>query len=110
MGSRLVGDFKEDGKVKQRRDPENHVENQRAKKFRKYYLPVTYRDTRQWLNHAESHRRRETSRKAVDHTSDPEATPRVHVRSFPSLRMTASESSRSTGKRAALHWTLSVGH
>src|SRR6266481_8412261 len=53
MGSRLVGDLKEDGKVKQRRDPENHVENQRAKKFRKYYLPVTYRDSRQWLNRAE---------------------------------------------------------
>src|SRR5438876_495480 len=97
MGSRLVGDFKEDGKVKQRRDPENHVENQRAKKFRKYYLPVTYRDSRQWLNRAE-----------LKFFS--KQTHRVHVRSFPSLRMTASESSRSTGKRAALHWTLSVGH
>src|SRR6266436_2899087 len=53
MRSRLVRHFKEDGKVKQCRDPKNYVENQRAKKFRKYYLPVTYRDSRQWLNRAE---------------------------------------------------------
>src|SRR6266567_1576443 len=53
MRSRLVRDLKEDGKVKQRRDPENHVEDQRAEKFRKYYLPITYRDSCQWLNRAE---------------------------------------------------------
>src|SRR6266436_7687916 len=53
MRSRLVRDLKEDGKVKERRDPEDYVEDQRAKKFCKYYLPVTYWDSRQWLNRAE---------------------------------------------------------
>src|SRR5262245_61055134 len=34
MRSRLIRHLEKDGKVKQGRDPENYVENQRAKKFR----------------------------------------------------------------------------
>src|SRR5437763_276066 len=91
MGSRLVGDLKEDGKVKQRRDPENHVENQRAKKFRKYYLPVTHRDSRQWLNRAElkffskqTHRenvRRESGLFASNRLHESSSRPSIQVRS-----------------------------
>src|SRR6266545_4283713 len=45
MRSRLIRDLEKDGKVKQRRDPENYVEDQRAEKFREYYLPVAYWDS-----------------------------------------------------------------
>ena len=53
MCSRLVRDREKDSKIKQRRDPKNYVEHQRAKKFRQYYLPVSHRSSGQRLNRAE---------------------------------------------------------
>src|SRR4029077_9265851 len=53
MRSRLVCYFRENPKVNQRRDPEDQVKHKSAKEFRKYYLPVAYRRSRERLDRAE---------------------------------------------------------
>src|SRR6266508_6310781 len=53
MRGRLIRDLEKDGEIKQCRDPENYVEDQRAKEFCQYYLPVAHRDSCQWFNRAE---------------------------------------------------------
>src|ERR1700741_2227774 len=53
MRRRLIRDFEKDGEVEQCRDPENYVEDQRAKEFCQYYLPVAHRGSRQRFNRAD---------------------------------------------------------
>jgi hypothetical protein len=53
MRSRLIRYLEKNDKVKQRRDPENYVEDQRAEEFCEYYLPVAHRDSCQWFDRAE---------------------------------------------------------
>src|SRR5690349_7966116 len=52
MRSWLIGDFEKDCKVKQRRDPQNDVEDQRTEEFREHYLPVTHWHSGQRFNRA----------------------------------------------------------
>src|SRR4029077_3842081 len=45
--------FRENPKINERRDPEDQVKHKGAKEFRKYYLPVAYRRSRERLDCAE---------------------------------------------------------
>jgi hypothetical protein len=53
MSGRLVRQFEKNRKVKQGRDPEDEIKDQRAKKFREHHLPVTDRRRHQRLDRAE---------------------------------------------------------
>src|ERR1043166_8369455 len=53
MRRRLVCYFQKNPEVKQGRDPENYVKNQRAEKLRKHHLPVAYWNSRKRLDGAE---------------------------------------------------------
>src|SRR5260370_9726964 len=43
MSRRLMRYLEKDREVKQRRDPEDEVKDQRTKKFRQHHMPVAYR-------------------------------------------------------------------
>ena len=45
--------LEKDREVKQRRDPEDEVKDQRTKKFRQHHMPVAYRGGHERLNRAE---------------------------------------------------------
>src|SRR5207249_6212493 len=53
MSGRLMRYLGKDREVEQRRDPENEVKDQRAKKFREHHLPVAHRGGHEWLDRAE---------------------------------------------------------
>src|SRR4029453_19046894 len=53
MRSRLVCYLRENPKINERRDPEDQVKDNGAKKFRENHLPVPNRNSREWLDRAE---------------------------------------------------------
>ena len=53
MSGRLVGYLQKNREIKQRRDPQNQIKNQRPKKFSKHDLPVAHRSSHEGLDGAE---------------------------------------------------------
>ena len=53
MSGRLVRQFEKDREVKQRRNPEDKIKDQRTKTFREHHLPVTHRRRHERLDRAE---------------------------------------------------------